>query len=138
MEPAQGLDFIGRTLKTTGLLLLILSVFALYYFGLYPTLSLLSGGVWSIVNLLFLAKLVRSAIKPGQVDKMTVAGLALIKFPLLYVSGYFLVQAEFFDMRFLLVGFSLPLAVLVLKVVTRALLGSNHNGGNDQNVHEAG
>lgn len=138
MEVAQGLDFIGRTLRTTGLLLLVGSAFGLFYFGFYPTLSLLSGGVWSIVNLLFLSKLVRAAIKPGQIDTLTVAGFALIKFPLLYVSGYFLVQATFFDLRFLLVGFSLPLGVLALKAGARALLNLDRNNGNGQNVQEAG
>jgi len=138
MEAAQGLDFIGRTLRTTGLLLLVVSAFGLYYFGFYPTLSLLSGGVWSIINLLFLSKLVRTTITPGEIDKWVVAGMALIKFPLLYLSGYFLVQATFFDLRFLVVGFSLPLGVLVLKAGARALLNIDRNGGNSQNAQEAG
>jgi len=43
MKDTLGLDFITRTLKTTGVLLLIAFPFGLYYYGLYPTLAVLSG-----------------------------------------------------------------------------------------------
>ncbi|MFH1374109.1 MAG: hypothetical protein ABII79_09965 [bacterium] len=118
-----GLDFISRTLRSTGLLLLIFLLPGIYYFGFFPTLAVLSGGVWGMINLMFLAALIRTSLRPEQVDKLKVAGWILIKFPLLYAAGYFLIRVEQFEPLHLLIGFSTLLAVMVLKVMARALLG---------------
>lgn len=123
MKQSLELDFIDRTLRTTSLVLLAFLPFGIYYFGFYPALAIFSGGVWGIVNLIFLSSLVRSAIHPGEIDKLKVAGLALVKFPLLYLSGYFLLKVQQFQPLHLVIGFSLLLAVMILKVLGRALLG---------------
>ena len=123
MKQSEGPDFINRTLRTTGLVLLVLLPFGSYYFGFYPTLAVFSGGVWGIINFIFLSSLVRASIRSDDIDKAKVTGLALIKFPLLYVSGYFLLKVPQFEPLYLLVGFSVLLAVMFLKVVARALFG---------------
>ncbi len=120
-------DFITRTLRTTGVLLLIVFVVGIYYFGFYDSLAVLSAGIWSMVNLIFLAALVRTALKPDGVDKLAAAGLALIKFPLLYAAGYFLLTVEFFRPIPLLIGFSMVLVVMVLKAAARAFLKLDEN-----------
>jgi len=76
-----------------------------------------------MVNFIFLSALVRAALRPDGVDKIKVAGFALIKFLLLYLSGYCLLKVEQFEPLKLLIGFSTLLVVIVLKVITRALLG---------------
>ena len=76
-----------------------------------------------MVNLIFLSALVRAALRPGHVDRVKVVGLAFVKFPLLYLSGYFLLRAGYFEPLHLLAGFSMILAVIVLKVVAHALFG---------------
>ena len=123
------LDFIDRTLKTTGLVLLISLVFGMYYFGLWDSLAFFSGGIWGMINLILLKRFVREAFRPDKIDTVTVVMLALIKFPLLYISGYFLIQIEMFDIKVLLYGFSAVLVVLVLKAFGRLFLGLD-NGGN--------
>jgi len=123
MKESLGLDFVDHTLKTTGVVLLISLLPGAYYFGIFPTLAVFSGGGWGVVNFIFLSALVRAALRPDSVDKIKVAGLALIKFPLLYLSGYCLLKVEQFKPLHLLIGFSTLLAVIVLKVITRALLG---------------
>jgi len=123
MKENLGLDFVDRTLRTTGVVLLISLLPGTYYFGVFPTLAVFSGGVWGIINFIFLSALVRAALRPGAVDNVKVVGLALIKFPLLYLSGYFLLKVEQFEPLCLLIGFSVLLAVMVLKVIARALLG---------------
>ena len=85
----MGLEFIDRSLKTTGIVLLIFLPFGLYYLGVYPALAVLSGGVWGIVNMIFTAALIRATINPEGVNKRKAFGLALFKFPLLYGAGYF-------------------------------------------------
>ena len=76
----MGLEFIGRTLRTFGLVLLIFLPFGFYYFGLYATLAILSGAVWGIVNLIFLTELVKAIIRPGgvQVERAIVIGVVSV------------------------------------------------------------
>lgn len=124
------LDFIDRTLKTTGIVLLIAFFFGTYYYGLYNALAFLSGGVWGIVNLMLLKKLVRSAIRPEGIDTVAVIMIMLVKFPLLYAAGYFLLKVTMFTPVALVVGFSSVLGVLVLKALGRVFLGLDTNGNN--------
>ena len=121
------LDFITRTLRTTGVLLMVIFVVGIYYFGFYDSLAVLSAGIWSMVNLMFMTALVRTALRPEGVDKLAAAGLAFIKFPLLYAAGYFLLTVEVFRPIPLLVGFSMVLVVMVLKAVARVVLKLDEN-----------
>jgi len=133
----MGLDLISRTLKSSAIVLLIFLPFGLYYWGVYPTLAVLSGAVWGFVNLIFLAQLVRTVIRPDGIDTRKAIGLGLIKFPLLYGSGYFLLKIEQFDPIHLLIGFSLFLAIMVLKMLGRVILGLDNNNKTDKNLQGA-
>jgi len=137
MTKNLSLDFVDRTIKTTGIVLLIVFIFGIYYFGVYNSLAIFSGGVWALINLIFLTILIKAAIKPGEIDKMKVAGLALVKFPLLYVSGYFLLKVEVFKVEHLVIGFSIPLAVIILKVISRALFGLDNKTQKDEHLEGA-
>jgi len=117
-----GLGFLDRTLRTTGIVLLIFLPFGLYYLGVYPTLAAFSGGVWGLLNLIFISALVRSTIRPEAVNKLQVIGIAVFKFPLLYASGYFLTQIKQFDPLYLLAGFSLLLVIVVLRAIGAAMM----------------
>jgi hypothetical protein len=131
------LDFIARTVRTSGLLLLIFLPFGIYYMGVYPSLAVFSGGVWSMVNLLFLGMLVRTVIKPGKIDTGKAVGMAVIKFPLLYLAGYALVNIELFGLLELLAGFSVIPVVMLLKSVSRALLGIDNGVESNNNLQGA-
>lgn len=117
----MGLEFIDRTLKTSGVVLLIFLPFGLFYFGVFPALAAFSGGVWGMLNLIFISALVREAIQAGTVDKGKVVGLAVIKFPLLYGSLYGLLKVAAFDPLYIFAGFSSILTIIVLKIVGRSL-----------------
>jgi hypothetical protein len=110
-----GLEFIDRTLKTTGIVLLIFLPFGVYYLGIWPALAVFSGGVWGMVNLIFISALVRAAIQLEKVNKRKVLGIAIFKFPLLYLSGYALTQVPQFDPLYLLCGFSSLLLIIILR-----------------------
>jgi len=116
-----GPDFIERTLKTTGVILVIIFAFVSVYWGLYPALAILSGGIWSMINMIFLSALVRTAFRPEKVDKLAVIGLAFIKFPLLYATLYFLFSIKIFPPIPMIIGVSMVLAVMVLKAAARAM-----------------
>ena len=118
----MGMEFLDRSLRTTSILLLIFLPFGIYYFGLYPTLSVFSGGVWGVLNLISIAQLVLAMLRPNGADWKFALLLGLFKFPLLYASLYFLVRVEVFDPIFLLAGVSTTYVVIMLKGVARALL----------------
>ena len=121
-------DFIARTLKTTGVLLLLALAFGSMYFGFYDALALFTAGVWSMINLIFLSILVRSAVRTEGIDKIKVLGLLLIKCPLLYGAGIFILITPIFRPIPLIIGFSAVLIVMVLKAVARALLHLDNAG----------
>ena len=81
-----------------------------------------------MLNFMFIASLVRTAIRPDDVDVMRAVGLAVIKFPLLYIAGYFLLKTPQFDLLTVVIGSATVLVVLVLKAVGRAILGLDKNG----------
>ena len=114
-------SYITRTVRTTGLVLLVLLPFGIIYVGLYDALAFFSAGVWSIINLLFLSALIGVAVRPGGVDKTAVAVLALVKFPLLYASLYCLFRVDIFRVAPLALGMSMVLIVITLKAVARVL-----------------
>jgi hypothetical protein len=133
------IGFIERTLKTTGILALIVLTFGWMYYPFYDVLALFSGMIWSIVNFYFLALLIMATIRPGEIDKGGAIVLGLIKLPLLYAAGYFLVKAPIFDVVPLAIGFGSLFAVMLLKVIARVMLGLDDkrlpNGTNEQEAH---
>ena len=133
----MGLDFIDRTLKTSAVVLLIFLPFGIYYFGVFPTLAILSSAVWGLVNLIFLAHLIRTVISPDKIDLKKAIGLGVIKFPLLYVSGYFLLTIKEFDPVYLVIGFSLFIAVMLLKSLGRVILGMDKDNKTNKNLQGA-
>lgn len=127
----MGLEFIDRTLRTTGVVLLIFLPFGIYYLGVWPALAIFSGGVWGMVNLIFTSALIRATIKPDKVNRMKVTGIAIFKFPLLYLSGYALAKVPQFDPLYLLYGFSSLLLIIILKGVGAAMIQASDHTRDD-------
>jgi hypothetical protein len=61
-------------------------------------------------------------ITPGERPWAPLLGVALLKFPLLYLAGYLVLGQPYYPVTAPLLGFSLPFAVLVLKAGGRLLL----------------
>ena len=122
MNENLDLSFLDRTLRTTGIVLLFFLPFGLYYLGVYPALAVFSGGVWGIINFVFISALVRSVVRPEGPNKHRAIALMLFKFPLLYVSGYFLLKVPQFDALYLVAGFTSLFAIMVLKALGRLFL----------------
>ncbi len=126
------INFIERTLRTAGLLALIILIFGTFYYGFLPTLSVFTGLIWGIVNLYFLAILIRSTIRPDDVDKVGALVVLFIKIPLLYLTGYFMITSTLFDPILLLIGFSVLLLVIVLKAIGRTILNLDQISGKER------
>ncbi len=137
MIETLGLDFLSRTLRTAGIVTLIFLPFGIYYFGFYAALAVFSGAVWGIVNFYFLAALIKHAMRSEGADIMAVGVFALIKFPMLYGAGYALLIVPQFAPLHLVSGFSITLAVMVLKAFARVLLGMDNNQQEHKNLQRA-
>lgn len=126
--------FIDRTLKTTCLVLLIFFPFGIYYLGLFPSLAVLSSGIWAMLNLILITKLVKYTLRPEGPDTGRAIAAAFVKFPLLYLGGYFLLKVPQFEALYLLIGFSGLLAIIILR-----LLGGLFTNSDDLTVkkHDA-
>ena len=122
MKENLDLGFLDRTLRTTGIVLLIFLPFGLYYLGVFPALAVFSGGVWGILNFVFISALVRTTFRAEGPNKHRTVALMLFKFPLLYVSGYFLLKVPQFDVLPLVAGFTTLFAVMTLKALGRLVL----------------
>jgi len=129
-----GLEFIDRTLRATGIVLLIFLPFGIYYLGVFPALAVFSGGIWGMVNLIFISALVRATVRPEKIDKWKALGLAIFKFPLLYLSGYALTQVPQFDPLYLLCGFSSLLLIIILRGVGISMMRASDRPGEDDKV----
>jgi hypothetical protein len=116
-------SFITRTLKTTCLVLLVFFPFGIYYLGFFTSLAILSGGIWAILNLILITLLVRISLHPDGPDAGRAIALAFVKFPLLYLGGYFLLKVPEFEALHLMIGFSGLLAVIILKLIGRLFTG---------------
>lgn len=114
--------FIGRTLKTTGVVGLLILIFGSFYFGFNPALSVFTGIIWGMVNLYFLSALVRLTLRPEGAEKAAALVIILIKFPVLYFVGYLIMTSHFFNPLLLVAGFTINLLVIVLKAAGRTLL----------------
>ncbi|RKX23032.1 MAG: hypothetical protein DRP51_01365 [Candidatus Zixiibacteriota bacterium] len=126
------IGFIERTLRTAGILSLLVLIFGSFYYGFIPSLSVFTGLIWGIVNLYFLSLLVRATIRPDDVDKVGALVILFIKIPLLYLAGYFLVTSILFDPILLLIGFSVLLLVIVLKAIGRTIMNLDHISGKER------
>jgi len=126
-------SFINRTLKTTCLVLLIFFPFGIYYLGFFSSLAILSGGIWGILNLILITMLVKYTLRPEGPDAGRAIAAAFIKFPLLYLCGYFLMKVSQFEVLHLLIGFSGFLVIIILKILGRLFTGmdkdTNENHG---------
>ncbi|MEP0827339.1 MAG: hypothetical protein AB1690_04345 [Candidatus Zixiibacteriota bacterium] len=125
-------NFVSRTLRTTGLVALLSLAFGSFYYGFKPSLSVFTGIVWGMINLYFLSLLVRSSLRPEGADKASALIFLLLKFPLLYLSGYFLMTNDYFDPLLLVIGFTVSLLIIVLKAAGRALLKLDYFEENDK------
>ncbi len=137
MTASMDISFIDRTLKTTAVLILLFLALGTLHFQFYDVLAVVSGAIWSIINLYFLALLIRATIRPEGPDKVVALVLLFIKVPLLYLAGYFLIQVPMFSLGYLVIGFSVPLAVMFLKVLGRVLLGLDNKKPNHERQQEA-
>ena len=100
-------------IKLILLIPILLTTVTLYY-DLNTSLGVLIGMIWGIANFYFIHQLIHHALINFSDNFLKVIGLSLLKFPLLYFSGYYLLQSQWFSPWILLSGFTITLALAPL------------------------
>jgi hypothetical protein len=118
----MGLDFINRVIKTTLLLSALVFVFGSFYFNWIYSLGIFTGALWGIANLWFLRQFIVGCITNEDRNPARLALFALIKFPVLYVAGFFLLWLGWFPVSSFVLGFSLIFVVIFFKALGIFLL----------------
>ncbi len=133
----MGLEFITRLIKTTAVLALVVALYLVMYYSGMIAVGFLIGVAWSLINLFFIRGLVIQLINPDKPRKDIAVVLGMVKFPILYVVGYFIVASDYFSVYALLSGFSLIFPVALLKVLGRIFLGLDAFGFEKKHVEGA-
>ena len=125
----MGIEFIHRAIKTSLILAFLIFLFVTLYYRFAYASGILAGCGWGCLNLFFLTNLITETTNLEEINKKRVLILVLLKFPLLYVTGYFLLRINYFPVTSLLVGFTLIFAVVLLKALGRMIISSTPKGG---------
>ena len=122
LDRALDAAFMARVFKTSLFVSSLVALFSSFWtIGGSWAFAFLGASVWSTANLWTLERLVRGALRPGPVDKLALAGALLIKLPLLYAALVAFILLGNSPASAVLAGVSVPLAVIVLKVLGRLL-----------------
>lgn len=118
----MGIEFIHRVIKTSLILAFLIFLFVTFYYRFDYASGIFVGCGWGCMNLFFLTNLITETTNLKGVNKKRVLLLVLLKFPLLYLTGYFLLRINYFPVTSLLVGFTLIFAVVLLKALGKMVI----------------
>ncbi len=104
-------DFLQRSLIMTVLLASLFFLGSLF-FDFRKGIAFFVGALWGVVSLYFLKHLLQSLVYHQRAKSLF---LVTIKWPLLYVLGYWLLRTTFFSTLYLLLGSSMIFGVLLIQ-----------------------
>ena len=120
----MGLEFLARVRKTSTWLGGVLALMTATYVSPMLGLAFAAGGLWSLVNLQLLEKLVVSVMGPARATPEGIRGAGFSLMGMLFLLAAGAVLLSLLSPMALLLGFLLPLAVIVLKAASQLLLAS--------------
>jgi hypothetical protein len=123
-EKHRGMDleFLSRVRRASIVTGAVLFVFVAVYIGLGAGAAWAAGIAWSLVNLHFIAELIKRVVTNRERSKRGIVAVLLIKFPALYGMGFLLLWMGPLPALWLVAGFTWPFVVLALKAFGRAYL----------------
>lgn len=125
----MGIEFIHRVIKTSLIFAFLIFLFVTFYYRFDYSSGIFMGCLWGCLNLFFLTNLITVTTNLEGINRKKVLLLVLLKFPLLYLTGYFLLKIDYFPVTSLLVGFTLIFAVVLLKALGKTVISSTRKGG---------
>lgn len=78
------------------------------------SLGVMTGFFWLFLNTFFLLQLVQMSLTPKVKSKDKIFVITVLKFPVLYLIGFFILQSRFFPVISILAGLSIFLAVFLI------------------------
>ncbi|GEM_PF-38444 len=78
------------------------------------SLGVTTGFFWIFLNTYFLFQLVQMSFTPQAKPKDKIFVLSILKFPVLYLIGFFILKSRFFPVHSILTGLSIFLAVFLI------------------------
>lgn len=128
---SNGVDarFLRRVHLSSFLLTLLFAGMTAFTLAPKWGLAFLCSGVWSTLNLWVLERLVRGALRPQGRNLIAIAVAAVVKLPVLYGLLVWMLVRGGFDAVPVAIGLSMPLIVVVLKVIGGAMVARTHSTG---------
>ncbi len=114
--------FLRRVRKTSIIAGIPLAVVAAFYWGPESGAGLALGAAWSLLNLYFLASVIKSVITNEKRDVLRIIVALFVKFPVLYVAGFLLLRSGYLSAFGLVAGFTWPFFVIMMKGLGRYYL----------------
>lgn len=124
----MGFEFLVRVRKTSIVLGIIVAPVIATYFGFGASGAWLAGIAWSLVNLHFIAELMKLIVTKRKRAYARIALVMAAKFPLLYAAGFLLLESGTLPVAGLLAGFFWPLFVTTMKALGRVFLKLDEHG----------
>ncbi len=118
----MGLEFLDRVRRTSIFLGSIAALFAAAYMDALTAGAWILGFAWSLVNIYFIAGLVKKLLSRRHENLFKAFLLLAAKFPVLYMAGFILLKTEVFPIPALLAGFFWPFFVIIMKALGRTAL----------------
>ncbi len=103
-------DTLKKSIKLTIMIVLAAAMVLALMHRFNFALGLAAGSAWSIINFVLLIKILEIAILHRDKEKLTL--ILLIKFPLLYLVGFFILTSKFFPAYSLLLGLGSILLII--------------------------
>ncbi len=98
-----------KGVASAGFILSAAAALVLFFLGHWPwSLGVLVSTFWIFLNSFFLFQLLEMSFSPAKVkgkDKILI--LSILKFPVLYVAGFFILKSRFFPIYSILLGLTL-------------------------------
>jgi len=112
-----GPEFVNRVVRTGAVVAPLIGLFVATYVSPASGSGFLLGALWGLVNLLSISSLVGILFGGSVPSRSRVLYISFVKFPLLYAIGFLLLRVGIFPLGSLVLGFSLALAIILLKAI---------------------
>ncbi len=127
-SPPADLRYVRRIALTSAWLGALAALLLWVAAGSRWALGFAGGAALGVANLLLLSALIRAIVVLGRRDRRRIAWLLAIKVPLVYGGLAALLLSRFAPPASVVIGFSLFLAVIVLKAIGRLITGREGAG----------
>ena len=105
-----------KSVAITGLTLALIVALGAIFMGQWKwAAGILAGACWIFINLFFLFQLLEigmTARVPRKKDKILL--ISILKFPVLYIAGFFILKSRFFPTTSILLGLTLFMFALTV------------------------